>query len=173
MSDDELTSAGEREPRESAPEAGRAMFARLRPREFIQRTGAAAQRALREQGLQFNLQVRGRLLKLWAGDDQSVHYEIAVHEREMQLEVGLHMEADAARNAALYRELDRCMLDLQAELGERLWLERWDRGWARLYETEPLWPLDELRVEAVAARLVEIVAVIQPVYAAIVERLDG
>jgi hypothetical protein len=173
MLGDEPTAADGRGEREHTPEAGRAMFARLRPREFIQRTGVAAQQALRAQRLDFNLQVRGRLLKLWAGSDMSVHYEVAVHEREMQLEVGLHMEADAARNAALYREFDRCLLDLQAELGERLWLERWDRGWARLYETEPLWPLDELRVEAVATRLVELIAVIQPVCEAIVEQLGG
>jgi hypothetical protein len=41
------------------------------------------------------------------------------------------MEADEAHNAALYRELDKCLLDIQLELGDSVWLEPWDKGWVR------------------------------------------
>ena len=85
--------------------------------------------------------------------------------------MGLHMESEANVNRTIYRELDRCLLEIQAQLGTSMWLEEWDRGWARLYETQPLSPLDAARVEEVAARLCEIIQVLQPVYESILDEL--
>ncbi len=151
---------------------GEALLPSLKPAQFVTMVSDQVQSSLHATGYDFSIQVRGRLVKLWRGDDASVHYELAVHEREGQLELGLHMESDAARNLALYQEFEKYLLDFQAELGGHFWLEPWDRGWARLYETEPLWPLDTLRGAAVAARMVQIVRVVEPVCEAILERLD-
>ncbi|HEY0070049.1 MAG TPA: hypothetical protein VGE04_08795 [Chloroflexia bacterium] len=147
--------------------------ARLRPSQFIAQVGSQAATALRASGLPFQFRARSRLVQFWGGRDASIHYEVWVHEREARLEIGFHMEADEARNAALYRELDKCLLDIQHQLGSGVWLEPWDKGWVRLYETQPLWPLDTVRADETADRVVAFVKVIQPVYEAILERLDG
>ena len=147
--------------------------ARLRPSQFIGQVASQAGAALRASGLPFQVRTRGRLAQFWSGKDASIHFEVWVHEREARLEIGFHMEADEARNAALYRELDKCLLDIQVQLGGGVWLEPWDKGWVRLYETQPLWPLDTVRVDDTADRVVAFVQVIQPVYEAIIEHLDG
>jgi hypothetical protein len=122
--------------------------------------------------MDFQVQARSRLVKLWSGGDGSIHYEVWVHERESRLEIGFHMEADEAYNAALYREFDKCLLDIQVQLGDGVWLEPWDKGWVRLYETHPLWPLDLARVYETAERVVAFVRAVEPVYQSIVARLD-
>src|SRR4051794_16293672 len=48
-------------------------------------------------------QARGGLAKFWYGDDTSVHYEVWVHQRTQQLELGLHFESNPEYNRALYR----------------------------------------------------------------------
>ncbi len=141
----------------------------LRPSQFISEVSRQGATALHAAGFPFNKQARSRLVKFWEGEEAADHYEVWLHERTSQLELGLHLESDAVRNAALYRGFDRCLLDIQLALGGRMWLEEWDHGWVRLYETEPLWPLDTARAEAVTARLVEIVTVVQPVYRALLE----
>jgi hypothetical protein len=129
------------------------------------------QAALLAEGLPFQVQARSRLVKFWSGEDAAVHYEVWLHEREGRLEIGFHMEADEAFNTALYREFDRCLLDIQVQLGDGVWLEHWDKGWVRLYETQPLWPLDTARVYETMGRVVEFARVVEPVYQAIVSRL--
>lgn len=144
---------------------------RLRPSQFIAQVASRAAVALSSLGEDFQVQWRSRLVKFWSGNDPSIHYEVWVHEREARLEIGFHMEADEAHNAELYRELDKCLLDIQLELGNSVWLEPWDKGWVRLYETQPLWPLDTIRVEDTVARVVEFIHAVQPVYESILEEL--
>lgn len=144
----------------------------LRPSQFIARVSQSAEAALRHSGLRFNVQARSRLVKFWRGAP-AIHYEVWVHERESRLEIGFHLEAEEAFNAALYRELDRCLLDVQFQLGGGVWLERWDHGWARLYETQPLWPLDEARVQETVERLVQFIGAVEPIYEAILARLPS
>src|SRR5512140_520829 len=98
-------------------------------------------------------QARGRLAQFWYGTNRTIHYEVWLHERTAQLEIGLHLEASPETNQALYREFDKHLVEIQAELGPAFWLEDWDHGWVRLYETQPLRPLDLDRVEDVAARV--------------------
>ncbi len=119
-----------------------------------------------------HMHIRQRLAKFWFGPDGTVHYELWLHERTARLELGLHFESGPQRNLALYHEFDKCLLEIQMRLGNSIWLEEWDRGWTRLYETLPMWPLDESRAESIAARLCEIIEVLQPIYVAISERLE-
>lgn len=113
--------------------------------------------------------VRGWLAQFWWGDDRTVHYEIAVHDRTLRLELGLHFESTPERNRALLTAFERHIIEVQAALGDTVWVEDWDRGWSRVYETIPLMPLDDARVYAVAGRLCEIMEYLQPM----LELLDG
>jgi hypothetical protein len=118
-----------------------------------------------------HLKLRGRLLQLWYGPDATVHYEIWIHERTQQLELGLHCEADAALNARIKRELSFYLFEIKYALGNEVELEEWDRGWTRLYETQPLNPLDEARLAELGERTGLFVRTIQPIYMEIRERL--
>lgn len=146
---------------------------RLRPSQFITQVATQAEAGLRAAGLHFQVQARSRLVKFWSGADATVHYEVWVHEREARLEVGFHMEADEDTNAALYRAFDKCLLDIQVQLGGGVWLEPWDRGWVRLYETQPLSPLDTGRVYETAERVVDFAKAIEPIYQSILAGLEA
>jgi hypothetical protein len=158
---DEDTTAGARATRPRMPGSS------LMPTPFVRAVAQEVVRQVAKPGPQLNTEVRSRLAKFWYGDDAAIHYELSLHENTSQLEVGLHAEASAERNRAIYNALDRCLVEIQKELGTSVWLEEWDRGWIRLYETQPLWPLDVPRASEVAARLHEIIAVVQPMYEAL------
>lgn len=144
----------------------------LRPSSFVSAVMHEVKRLTKSDGRPLNCNTRYRLAKFWYGRDDSIHYELWVHERTSQLELGLHFEADPATNQMLYTRFDKCMLEIQARLGGSVWLEEWDKGWVRLYETQPLWPLDDARVASVAERLCEMVSVLQPMCDAFLEELD-
>jgi hypothetical protein len=111
------------------------------------------------------VRVRGWLAQLSYGDPR-YHYEVWYHNRSQRLEVGLHLEADAATNARLLAYLDAELLPIKAALGLHAELEPWDRGWGRLYETLPAPLLDETLAERAAERLAAYIAVLQPLLAA-------
>jgi 5-carboxymethyl-2-hydroxymuconate isomerase len=108
-------------------------------------------------------QIRSRLAQFWWGQSATIHYEVWIHERTLQLELGLHFEASADRNDQLFQRFGPHLLEIQQELGDSVWLEEWDKGWTRIYETQPLFPMDEARVYAVAGRLCEIIDCLQPI----------
>ncbi len=139
----------------------------LKPSAFTHEVAAEVTRLMAKGEAPLKSEARSRLAKFWYGSDASIHYELALHESASQLEIGLHAESTPDRNRAFYTAFDRCMMEIQRELGPQMWLEEWDRGWARLYETEPLWPLDTVRALSVAERLVEVISVIQPIYEAV------
>ena len=107
--------------------------------------------------------LRSRLAQFWFGADRRIHYEVWVHERTTQVEIGLHFESTAARNRQLYRRFDAELLSIRAVLGDSIWVEEWDRGWSRIYETQPLWPLDSARVITTSDRLAEMITTFQPI----------
>lgn len=145
---------------------GTTFNANLRPPAFLQVVTLKVEEHFRVLMLALNSHTRSRLAKFWLGSDPSIHYELALHERTSQLEIGLHLESAPDTNRALYRHLDRCMLEIQAQLGQSFWLEDWDRGWVRLYETQPLWPLDQSRADEVASRICQVISTLQPIYEA-------
>lgn len=107
------------------------------------------------------VRLRGWLAQLSFGEPRQ-HYEVWYHGRSQRVEVGLHLEADAATNQRLLAYLDGHLLPIKAALGAQAELEPWDRGWVRLYETLPAERLDETLAERVATRLAAYVAVLQP-----------
>jgi hypothetical protein len=105
----------------------------------------------------------GSLAQLYYRDPK-VHYELWFHWRTGRLEVGLHFERDESVNQLLFDAFDRRIVEIKATLGETIDLERWDKGWARIYET---WPCDrvdrDFRAHTID-RLSQIIAVLQPIY---------
>ena len=137
------------------------------PSAFLRQLATAVRPHLPPEAAPLHIDPRGHLLKLWYGPDSAVHFEVWVHERTLQLELGLHCEADPARNARIGRQLGFYLLEIKLALGNEVELEEWDHGWVRLYETHPLYPLDEPRLAEFAARFGLFVTTIQPIYAEI------
>jgi hypothetical protein len=163
--DDEESSTGD-ERHNSGHSGG------LLPSTFLKRVVSEVAEQQISAGFRLNTEARGRLAKFWFGKNNSVHYEIWIHDRTMQLEIGLHCESTPEYNALLYKEFDHVILDIQQKLGKSFWLEDWDHGWIRLYETHPLRPLDVSRAEEIAARLLEVVAAVEPYYREILSKLQ-
>jgi hypothetical protein len=131
--------------------------------EFLRRLPGVVRPLLPEPLRGFQLRTRGWLIQFWYGNDPRIHYEVWVHGGRSLLELGLHCEADAARNEWLRRRLLLRLFELKAELGNAVEVEEWDKGWSRLYETHPLNPVDEARLDDFAARVAHFIAVVQPV----------
>ncbi len=139
----------------------------MTPTSFISSVAREVAAYFERAGNPLRSSVRSRLAQFWWGVDRSVHYEIWVHERTLQLELGFHFESSAIRNRIIYDAFGKHLLEIQDTLGDTIWLEEWDKGWTRLYETVPLFPLDEARVYSVAGRLCEIMECLQPMYEAL------
>jgi hypothetical protein len=139
-------------------------FSSLNPSTFIASVAREVSTHYAHSGKPIRSHVRSRLAQFWWGADGSVHYELWVHERTVQLELGLHFESTPARNRALYVAFSRHLLEIHQRIGDTIWLEEWDKGWTRLYETQPLYPLDEARIYSITARLCEIIDCLQPIY---------
>ena len=133
------------------------------PGTFLREVDSEMRRRYPDHSRQLNTHLRSRLVQFWFGADRAIHYEVWIHERAAQMELGLHFESTASRNRELYRRFDGELLSIQAVLGDSIWVEEWERGWSRIYETQPLWPLDAARVITTSDRLVEMVATFQPI----------
>lgn len=135
----------------------------LLPGKFLRQLETLIVAHFRDFDRHLSSNTRSRLAQFWFGTDRNIHYEVWVHDRTVQIELGLHFESSEARNRELFKRFDAELLYIQAALGPSIWLEDWDRGWVRIYETQPLWPLDTARVAVTAARLTEIIDVLQPI----------
>jgi hypothetical protein len=145
----------------------------LLPAAFLGKVTAEVTSRLAAAGTRPESKSMGRLAKFWFGPVSSVHYEIWMHERTLQLELGLHCESSPEYNLALYNAFDKCLLEIQAALGASMWLEEWDHGWVRLYETHPFWPLDAQRADELAERACEIIGTLQPILDGIMASLPA
>ena len=110
----------------------------------------------------FRWQARSYLVQIYY-DQPAVHFEVWSIRRLSRLEIGLHFESeDRNLNEALFRHLDQYIIEIKAQLGEKVELERWDRGWARLYESIPLPSFSQRFAEEVASRLAQMIIVLYP-----------
>ena len=110
----------------------------------------------------FTFRPRGSLAQLYFRDPR-VHYEAWFHWPTGRLELGLHFERAERDNERLFEAFDRRMVEIKGELGETIDLERWDRGWARLYETWPCEKVDRPFRDEMTERFARIIAVTQPI----------
>jgi hypothetical protein len=85
-------------------------------------------------------------------------------ERRGRLEIGLHFEArDGGVNARWLDGMLAHLFEIKAELGPSFEAEPWDKGWTKIYETIPLEKFSAEYVEHVAARVAQVIGVLEPI----------
>ena len=113
-----------------------------------------------------DFQVAGRawLVQLYY-DDPRVHYEVwNLGSRRGRLEIGLHCESrDAALNVRYLEGMSSHLFEIKAQLGASFEAEPWDKGWTKVYETIPLELFDSDYLERVAARVAQVIDVLEPI----------
>jgi hypothetical protein len=91
-----------------------------------------------------------------------LHYEVWVRGQERLIEIGLHLEADKPTNDALLAYFDARAIEIHAELGPRVEIERWTNSWSRVHEVMPYESLNADLVDQISAKLAKMVTVLQP-----------
>jgi hypothetical protein len=93
-----------------------------------------------------------------------LHYEVwNLGERRGKLEIGLHFESrNPDENERLLRRFQAHLFEIKTELGESVEAEAWDKGWTKVYEVIPLKSFTPEYLDQVAARLAQMIAVMQP-----------
>jgi hypothetical protein len=95
--------------------------------------------------------------------DRKLHYEVWVRGPERLIEMGLHFESDKVTNDALYALFDARGIEIHAQLGPRIEIERWTNSWSRVHEVIPYASLDAKLVDQLAPRLAKMITVLQPI----------
>jgi hypothetical protein len=136
----------------------------MKASEFMRAIPAATRAKLPKKLQGFKTHTRPWLVQL-SYADPLLHYEVVtLGERRGILEIGLHFESrDPAMNAQLLNGFMQHLFEIKAELGDSFEAERWDRGWTKVYETIPLETFDEAYLDRVAARLAQVIAIMQPI----------
>ncbi len=111
----------------------------------------------------FKVATRSWLMQIYY-DDPLVHYEVVtLGVKRRELEIGLHFESrNAATNEQLLNGFMQHLFEIKAELGAGFEAEMWDRGWTKVYETFPMETFNEAYIDRVAARLAQVIVVLQP-----------
>jgi hypothetical protein len=94
--------------------------------------------------------------------DPKLHYEVWVRGQERLIEIGLHLEADKTTNDALLAYFNSHALEIHAELGPHIEIEKWTNSWSRVHELVPYQSLDIQLVDKLAKKLARMIAVLQP-----------
>ncbi len=136
----------------------------MRSADFLSHVVQAVRPQLPAEWQGFETDGFSHLVKLYYGDP-SVHFEVWVQSKTSRVEVGLHFEADQATNDRLMAYFAERFVEVQAALGPRIELDEWTRTWGRIHEMMPFTVLDEALVERVAARLAQMITVLQPMLA--------
>jgi len=112
------------------------------------------------QGLRWK--ARSYLVQMYY-DDPTIHYEVWSIRRMQVVELGLHMESrDRSLNEFLFQALDGHLFEIRTHLGPEVELERWDKGWAKLYRLYP-WPrFDHDTLRSVAQDSAQFIRVVEP-----------
>ena len=137
----------------------------MKSSEFFGALPAATRTRLPERLQGFHASRRSWLVQLYY-DHPLLHYEVwNLGERSGRLEIGLHFESrDRAENERLLRGFQSHLFEIKAELGESVEAEAWDKGWTKAYEVIPLEPFTQNYLDRVAARLAQMIVVMQPIF---------
>jgi hypothetical protein len=128
---------------------------------FLARVRSLAEPGLEASGYAPSWRRRFGLLQASFGR-AGLHYEVWPQRPRRQVELGLHLEADAERNAALLAALAPEMPAIWAETGLALELEQWTATWGRVHVYVPFDRLDEELAGALASGLVACVLACEP-----------
>ena len=99
-----------------------------------------------------------------------LHYEVWVRGQERLIEIGLHFEADKLTNDALLAFFESRAIEIHAELGARVEIERWTNSWSRVHQVVPYESLDPDLVDHLSEILAKMIIVLQPMLEAYKKR---
>ncbi len=135
----------------------------MRLDELMRAIPPATQAKLPQALQDFKVARRSWLVQLYYTDPY-IHYEVVtLGVKRAQLEIGLHFESrNSATNERLLNGFMQHLFEIKAELGDGFEAEMWDRGWTKIYETFPMETFDAAYVDRVAARLAQVIVVMQP-----------
>lgn len=91
-----------------------------------------------------------------------LHYEVWRRAKLGVVELGLHFEADPLTNARLLAAFRARAHEIRHALGDRVAIESWDKGWARVFEAIPLTDQEEL-ARRCAERLAAYLRALEPI----------
>jgi hypothetical protein len=136
----------------------------MKSSEFMRALPEAIRPKLPKPLRDFQTAGRAWLVQLYY-DSPTIHYEVwNLGERRGRLEIGLHFEArDGDVNARLLDGMLAHLFEIKAELGPSFEAEPWDKGWTKIYETIPLEKFSAEYVERVAARVAQVIGVLEPI----------
>jgi hypothetical protein len=136
----------------------------MRLDELMRAIPPATQAKLPKELQDFKVVRRSWLVQLYYADPQA-HYEVVtLGIKRRQLEIGLHFESrNSDDNERLLNGFMQHLFEIKAELGDGFEAEMWDKGWTKVYETIPMETFDEAYVDRVAARLAQVIVVMQPI----------
>ena len=110
----------------------------------------------------FNWSATSWMAKAWYGN-RALHYEIWVRHSVKVVELGLRFEADALTNARLYGAFRSRAAEVRRALGDDAQIERWDKGWTRVWERFSLQKIDDDYAAMIQTRFVDYVRVLEPI----------
>lgn len=96
---------------------------------------------------------------------RGIHYEAWLQRSRAQVEVGLHLEADAALNGWLLCRLGEIWPELGHALGQGFELEQWTASWGRVHLLWPYTAIDEALVADTGEQLARCILTLEPVVA--------
>lgn len=109
----------------------------------------------------FQLRQTPFLMKLYYQNER-VHFEVWVDSLRQQIEIGLDFEDGEESTAAYLAFFDQRIVEIKAQMGPTVELERWTRTWGHFVEVYPIDPLTRERALMVAERMATYIAVLQP-----------
>ncbi len=101
------------------------------------------------------------LMKLYYQNER-VHFEVWVDSARQQIEIGLDFEDGAESTAAYLAFFDERIVEIKAQTGPTVELERWTKTWGHFVEVYPIDPLTRDRALMIADRMVTFMSVLQP-----------
>lgn len=121
-------------------------------------------RPLLPENLQrFHSRLHFSMLKVWYGN-RALHFETQWRPKLGIVELGLHFESDPLTNARLLGAMRERSALIKRHLGVAARIEKWDRGWTRIWE--PLTSDGDDVVGIAAPRLARYVTTLEPLLVA-------
>ncbi|MEZ4506388.1 MAG: hypothetical protein R2848_11265 [Thermomicrobiales bacterium] len=109
----------------------------------------------------FKLRQTSYLMKLYYQNER-VHFEVWVDTLRQQIEIGLDFEDGAESTAAYLAFFDKRIVEIKAQTGPTVELERWTKTWGHFVEVYPIEPLTRERALMIGDRMVTFMSVLQP-----------
>lgn len=134
----------------------------MRVNDFLELVAHETQKQLPVGRRGFRTWKRYTLIQLYY-ERRSIHYEVWVRGGSIHaLEIGLHCEADASTNAQLLALFDANLFEIKHALGVQVEAEQWTKSWTRVHELMPYEKLDENTARQCAARLAQMIQLLEP-----------